>query len=160
MNHRMWDHPVAQENFAKLASLGYRFMAPSRLAGLPKRWRRPNERAAKIVEELTRMLTEPGALPTPVMDFRMRKRTTKTRRLHRFDPTERTQWPRKKFRLLYLSCSLNGPPVPADSSRIGKPRRTIKKLMPCQNGRLRNDIKPPKIERIPNNPKNSPPMAA
>jgi phosphopantothenoylcysteine decarboxylase/phosphopantothenate--cysteine ligase len=28
MNSRMWDHPVAQENFAKLASLGYRFIGP------------------------------------------------------------------------------------------------------------------------------------
>lgn len=28
MNNRMWDHPVAQENFAKLASLGYRFIGP------------------------------------------------------------------------------------------------------------------------------------
>jgi phosphopantothenoylcysteine decarboxylase/phosphopantothenate--cysteine ligase len=24
----MWEHPVAQENFAKLASLGYRFIGP------------------------------------------------------------------------------------------------------------------------------------
>jgi phosphopantothenoylcysteine decarboxylase/phosphopantothenate--cysteine ligase len=28
MNNRMWEHPVAQENFAKLASLGYRFIGP------------------------------------------------------------------------------------------------------------------------------------
>jgi phosphopantothenoylcysteine decarboxylase/phosphopantothenate--cysteine ligase len=28
MNNRMWDHPIAQENVAKLASLGYRFIGP------------------------------------------------------------------------------------------------------------------------------------
>jgi phosphopantothenoylcysteine decarboxylase/phosphopantothenate--cysteine ligase len=28
MNNRMWEHPVAQENVAKLASLGYRFIGP------------------------------------------------------------------------------------------------------------------------------------
>src|SRR4029078_5018918 len=28
MNNRMWDHPVAQENVAKLKNLGYRFIGP------------------------------------------------------------------------------------------------------------------------------------
>jgi len=28
MNNRMWDHPVARENVAKLARLGYRFIGP------------------------------------------------------------------------------------------------------------------------------------
>jgi phosphopantothenoylcysteine decarboxylase/phosphopantothenate--cysteine ligase len=28
MNNRMWENPIAQENFAKLASLGYRFIGP------------------------------------------------------------------------------------------------------------------------------------
>src|SRR3954447_9408089 len=28
MNNRMWDHPVAQENVAKLNKLGYRFIGP------------------------------------------------------------------------------------------------------------------------------------
>ena len=28
MNNRMWEHPVAQENFAKLTRLGYRFIGP------------------------------------------------------------------------------------------------------------------------------------
>lgn len=28
MNNRMWENPVAQENFAKLSSLGYRFIGP------------------------------------------------------------------------------------------------------------------------------------
>src|SRR5688500_5618659 len=67
MNNRMWDHPVAQENFAKLASLGYRFIGPEdgwlacRNTG-PGRLTEP----ARIVEEITRMLTVPGALPAPV----------------------------------------------------------------------------------------------
>jgi phosphopantothenoylcysteine decarboxylase/phosphopantothenate--cysteine ligase len=28
MNNRMWEHPIAQENVAKLTSLGYRFIGP------------------------------------------------------------------------------------------------------------------------------------
>src|SRR3954470_9222903 len=28
MNHRMWENPIAQENVAKLKSLGYRFIGP------------------------------------------------------------------------------------------------------------------------------------
>jgi phosphopantothenoylcysteine decarboxylase/phosphopantothenate--cysteine ligase len=28
MNNRMWDHPVTQENIAKLTKLGYRFIGP------------------------------------------------------------------------------------------------------------------------------------
>src|SRR3954462_5236244 len=28
MNNRMWDHPVARENVAKLTGLGYRFIGP------------------------------------------------------------------------------------------------------------------------------------
>lgn len=28
MNSRMWEHPIAQENIAKLSSLGYRFIGP------------------------------------------------------------------------------------------------------------------------------------
>lgn len=67
MNHRMWDHPVAQENYAKLASMGYRFIGPE-VGWLACR----NVGAGRltdpivIVDELTRMLTEPGALPPPV----------------------------------------------------------------------------------------------
>lgn len=67
MNSRMWDHPVAQENFGKLASLGYRFIGPEagwlacRNVGVGRM-----SEPAKIVEEITRMLTEPGALPAPV----------------------------------------------------------------------------------------------
>jgi phosphopantothenoylcysteine decarboxylase/phosphopantothenate--cysteine ligase len=67
MNSRMWDHPIAQENFGKLASLGYRFIGPEQgwLACRNVGVGRMSE-PAKIVEEVTRMLTEPGALPAPV----------------------------------------------------------------------------------------------
>ncbi|MEA2711362.1 MAG: hypothetical protein QOF78_3963 [Phycisphaerales bacterium] len=67
MNHRMWDHPIAQENVAKLSSLGYRFIGPEagwlacRNVGAG-RLTEPQQ----IVDEVTRMLTEPGALPPPV----------------------------------------------------------------------------------------------
>jgi phosphopantothenoylcysteine decarboxylase/phosphopantothenate--cysteine ligase len=64
MNNRMWDHPVAQENVAKLTRLGYRFIGPDsgwlacRNLG-PGRLSEPG----KIVEEVTQLLTAPGALP-------------------------------------------------------------------------------------------------
>ncbi|QOV88859.1 flavoprotein [Humisphaera borealis] len=67
MNNRMWEHPVAQENFGKLASLGYRFIGPEagwlacRNVGVGRM-----SDPGKIVEELTKMLTEPGAMPAPV----------------------------------------------------------------------------------------------
>jgi phosphopantothenoylcysteine decarboxylase/phosphopantothenate--cysteine ligase len=67
MNNRMWDHPVARENVAKLTGLGYRFIGPDpgwlacRNVG-PGRLSEPKT----IVEEVTRMLTQPGALPRPV----------------------------------------------------------------------------------------------
>ena len=64
MNSRMWGHPVAQENMAKLSQLGYRFLGPD--AG----WLACRNVGAgrllesqQIVAELTRMLTEPGAMP-------------------------------------------------------------------------------------------------
>src|SRR3954470_23128760 len=69
MNNRMWDHPVARENVAKLAGLGYRFIGPEpgwlacRNVGLGRL-----SEPKKIVEEVTRMLTHPGALPTAVTD--------------------------------------------------------------------------------------------
>jgi phosphopantothenoylcysteine decarboxylase/phosphopantothenate--cysteine ligase len=68
MNHRMWDHPIAQENYAKLAQLGYRFLGPEAgwLACRHVGYGRMTE-PAKIVEEVVRMLTEPGALPPPVL---------------------------------------------------------------------------------------------
>ena len=67
MNNRMWDHPIAQENFAKLAGLGYRFIGPEpgwlacRNVGVGRL-----SEPATLVEEVTRMLTEQGALPFAV----------------------------------------------------------------------------------------------
>jgi len=66
MNNRMWAHPVAQENVAKLTGLGYRFIGPEdgwlacRNTG-PGRLSEP----VKIVEEVTRLLTT-GKLSAPV----------------------------------------------------------------------------------------------
>src|SRR5690348_2590217 len=67
MNNRMWEHPVAQENVAKLTGLGYRFIGPDsgwlacRNVG-PGRLSEPQ----RIVDEVLQMLTQPGALPAPV----------------------------------------------------------------------------------------------
>jgi phosphopantothenoylcysteine decarboxylase/phosphopantothenate--cysteine ligase len=67
MNNRMWAHPIAQENVARLAHLGYRFIGPEegwlacRNTG-PGRLSEPG----KIVDEVTKMLTEKGALPPVV----------------------------------------------------------------------------------------------
>src|SRR5438067_562189 len=59
MNNRMWAHPIAQENVAKLARLGYRFIGPD--AG----WLACRNVGAgrlgepqRIVEEVTKMLTD------------------------------------------------------------------------------------------------------
>jgi phosphopantothenoylcysteine decarboxylase/phosphopantothenate--cysteine ligase len=63
MNNRMWEHPIAQENINKLKSIGYRFIGPEggwlacRNVGLGRL-----SEPATIVAEVTRMLTEPGAL--------------------------------------------------------------------------------------------------
>jgi phosphopantothenoylcysteine decarboxylase/phosphopantothenate--cysteine ligase len=67
MNTRMWDHPVAQENVAKLTSIGYRFIGPDSgwLACRNLGSGRLSE-PQKIVDEVVRMLTVPGALPAPV----------------------------------------------------------------------------------------------
>jgi phosphopantothenoylcysteine decarboxylase/phosphopantothenate--cysteine ligase len=67
MNNRMWAHPIAQENAAKLRSIGYQFIGPEEgwLACRNTGAGRLSE-PAKIVEEVTRMLTVPGALPAPV----------------------------------------------------------------------------------------------
>jgi phosphopantothenoylcysteine decarboxylase/phosphopantothenate--cysteine ligase len=67
MNNRMWDHPIAQENVAKLKATGYRFIGPEpgwlacRNVGVGRL-----SESQKIVDEVTRMLTVPGALPAPV----------------------------------------------------------------------------------------------
>jgi phosphopantothenoylcysteine decarboxylase/phosphopantothenate--cysteine ligase len=67
MNNRMWDHPVARENVAKLTALGYRFIGPDEgwLACRNVGAGRMSE-APAIVDEVTRMLTVPGAMPDPV----------------------------------------------------------------------------------------------
>ncbi len=67
MNNRMWDHPIAQENFAKLAGLGYRFIGPEpgwlacRNIGVGRM-----SEPAKIVDEIRHMLTDPTALPPAI----------------------------------------------------------------------------------------------
>jgi phosphopantothenoylcysteine decarboxylase/phosphopantothenate--cysteine ligase len=67
MNNRMWAHPVARENVAKLAGLGYRFIGPDagwlacRNVG-PGRLSEPG----RIIDEVVRMLTNPAAMPSPV----------------------------------------------------------------------------------------------
>src|SRR5918997_3840852 len=58
MNNRMWEHPVVQQNVAKLAGLGYRFIGPEpgwlacRNVGVGRL-----SESQKIVEEVARMLT-------------------------------------------------------------------------------------------------------
>ena len=58
MNTRMWEHPVAKENVAKLAGLGYRFIGPEEgwLACRNVGAGRMSE-AGKIMEEVTGILT-------------------------------------------------------------------------------------------------------
>jgi len=67
MNNRMWDHPIAQENFAKLAGLGYRFIGPEEgwLACRNVGSGRLTD-PEKICSEIMAMLTTPGALPPMV----------------------------------------------------------------------------------------------
>jgi phosphopantothenoylcysteine synthetase/decarboxylase len=61
MNTRMWENPIARENFGKLAGLGYRFIGPEpgwlacRNVGVGRM-----TEPGRVVEEVTRMLTEPG----------------------------------------------------------------------------------------------------
>lgn len=67
MNNRMWAHPVAQENVAKLAGLGYRFIGPEagwlacRNVGVGRM-----SEPGKIVDEVIRLFMEPGVMPLPV----------------------------------------------------------------------------------------------
>jgi phosphopantothenoylcysteine decarboxylase/phosphopantothenate--cysteine ligase len=67
MNTRMWEHPVAQENVAKLTGLGYRFIGPESgwLACRNVGAGRLTD-SQKLVDEVVRMLTAPGALPAPI----------------------------------------------------------------------------------------------
>ena len=67
MNHRMWDHPAQQEAIAKLSNWGYQFIGPEagwlscRNQGIGRL-----SDPAKIIAEVTRMLTVPSALPPTV----------------------------------------------------------------------------------------------
>ncbi len=67
MNHRMWDHPICQDNVAKLSQLGYTFIGPEqgwlacRNVG-PGRLTEP----AKIIARVKEMLTVPGSMPPAV----------------------------------------------------------------------------------------------
>ena len=67
MNNRMWENPIAQENFAKLAGLGYRFIGPEpgwlacRNVGVGRL-----SEPVNIVDEITAMLTDPTRMPKPV----------------------------------------------------------------------------------------------
>jgi phosphopantothenoylcysteine decarboxylase/phosphopantothenate--cysteine ligase len=67
MNNRMWDHPIAQENVAKLNQIGYRFIGPEPgwLACRNVGQGRLSE-PQTIVEEVKTMLVTPGALPPVV----------------------------------------------------------------------------------------------
>ena len=66
MNNRMWAHPIAQENVAKLKGLGYQFIGPEdgwlacRNVGAGRL-----SDPAKIVEEVTQMLMTPGRISAP-----------------------------------------------------------------------------------------------
>ena len=61
MNNRMWEHPIAKENVAKLISVGYRFIGPEagwlacRNVGLGRL-----SEPAKIVGEVVAMLGKPS----------------------------------------------------------------------------------------------------
>ena len=67
MNNRMWNHPVAQENFAKLANLGYRFIGPeSGWLACRNVGRGRLSEPQKIVDEVVKMLTDPSAMPPVV----------------------------------------------------------------------------------------------
>jgi len=67
MNNRMWDHPVARENGAKLERLGYQFIGPEagwlacRNVGIGRL-----TDPAQIVTQITAMLTTPGLMPRPI----------------------------------------------------------------------------------------------
>lgn len=67
MNSRMWEHPIAQDNFARLAQLGYKFIGPESgwLACRNVGSGRMTE-PSTVVEEITRMLTDPSVMPRVV----------------------------------------------------------------------------------------------
>ena len=67
MNNRMWEHPIAKENVAKLTGIGYRFIGPDSgwLACRNVGAGRLSDPQA-IVAEVVKMLTDPAAMPSPV----------------------------------------------------------------------------------------------
>jgi len=69
MNNRMWDHPVTQENLAKLTKIGYRFIGPEAgwLACRNLGMGRLSE-PAKIVDEVVKMLNPRSATPGSTSD--------------------------------------------------------------------------------------------
>lgn len=68
MNNRMWDHPVAKENVAKLDSIGYRFVGPESgwLACRNVGSGRLSD-PVTIVAEVTKMLTVAGEMPKAIV---------------------------------------------------------------------------------------------
>ncbi len=68
MNNRMWEHPIAKENVAKLRGIGYGFIGPDdgwlacRNVG-PGRLSEP----ANIVAEVTKLLTTSSLMPKSVV---------------------------------------------------------------------------------------------
>lgn len=67
MNTRMWENPIAQDNYAKLSNLGYRFIGPESgwLACRNTGYGRMTE-PSRIIDEIHRILTDPSALPEPI----------------------------------------------------------------------------------------------
>ncbi|HEX4796725.1 MAG TPA: flavoprotein [Humisphaera sp.] len=69
MNNRMWDNPIAQENVAKLTTLGYRFIGPEAgwLACRNVGAGRLSD-PATIVGQVSEMLTAPVKAPNPARE--------------------------------------------------------------------------------------------
>lgn len=64
MNTRMWENPIAQANYNKLLQYGYRFIGPEEgWLACRNVGRGRLADPTTIVDEVKRMLTEPGALP-------------------------------------------------------------------------------------------------
>src|SRR3954453_12141254 len=68
MNNRMWEHPVAKENVAKLKTIGYRFIGPDS-GWLPCRNSGPGRMSQPeaIVGEVVKMLTDPAVMPARIV---------------------------------------------------------------------------------------------
>ena len=74
MNNRMWDNPINQENVTKLANLGYSFLGPEAgwLACRNVGAGRLSE-PQTIIDEVTKMLTDPAAMPKPISPSPIKK---------------------------------------------------------------------------------------